>query len=281
MEPIYSIPPEKGVRFSKVYWPTHRINAKLEDLTLYHDYEIVADDYIKYYPSNNVEGAVGASCFVPLGDPNHNSPVSKEAPCYYLSQGTYLPSKLALVYTHEMKLRFPKKNKKGWHFIIVATEQMTKDEYIRAVKDLDWQVCNIKAAAYPDPLVRAKEDLEGVKDFRIIELYWLMFNLCINGMNYTDHFYANDIHTWIALDHPSFEEFLQHKARACFVFSILARMDISSVTLETYKFDILNELEDTFGWDVEKFLTDYKDQKAKLTSLYRIDSGVSEIEKSC
>lgn len=50
---------------------------------------------------------------------------------------------------------------------------MAKDEYIQAVKDLDWQVCKIKAAAYPDPLVRAKDDLKGVKDFWMIELYWL------------------------------------------------------------------------------------------------------------
>ena len=56
----------------------------------------------------------------------------------------------------------------------------------------------------------------------------------------------------------SFKDLLQHKSHARIVFSILARMDISSITLETYKFDILNELEEAFGWNLEKFNADYK-----------------------
>jgi hypothetical protein len=158
-----------------------------------------------------------------------------------------------------MILRYSKHNKKdirkGWHFAIVPTKLMTKDEYIDAVKELDWQICEIKAYADSDELVRDSDDMTGVKDFQIVELYRLMFIWYTQTVVYMDHLYANDIHTWIALESPSLMELLQDKTRARIVFSALARMNTEdSVTLETYKSDILNELEAAIGWDEEKFL---------------------------
>jgi hypothetical protein len=92
MEPIDSEPPMKGVFFLKAYWPVHRTNAKLEEPGKYIDYEIVDRDYIKHYTTgDDVKTMVGFSCFVPLGEPNHYSPISKNTPCYFLPVGTLLP----------------------------------------------------------------------------------------------------------------------------------------------------------------------------------------------
>lgn len=150
MEPIDSPLPREFVCFSRAQWPIHRNNAKLEEPRLCQDYDIEDGDYIKYFPSDEIEigKVMGASCFVPLGEPNHNSPVSKRAPCYFLPKGTPLPDGLALVFTHIMVLRFPKHNNKkkklGWHFSIVPTKRMTKYDYIHAVKELDWHIQYVK-----------------------------------------------------------------------------------------------------------------------------------------
>ncbi|RIA87175.1 hypothetical protein C1645_740305 [Glomus cerebriforme] len=191
---------------------------------------------------------VGASYFVPLGEPNHYSIISKKAPCYFLPVRMLLPDGLALVFTHEIVLRYPKHNKKdirkAWHFAIVPTKLMTKDEYMDAVKEL----CEIKATADSDELVRDSDDMTGVKDFQIVELYRLMFIWYTQTADYMDRLYANDIHTWIALESPSLMEFLQDKARAGIVFSALVRMNTEdSVTLETYKSDLLNEQKQHLG----------------------------------
>ena len=66
MESINSIPPEKGVRFSKVHWPMHRNSAKFKDFRLYRDYEIEDGDYIKYCLSDYSDNVSGISCFVIL-----------------------------------------------------------------------------------------------------------------------------------------------------------------------------------------------------------------------
>lgn len=67
-----------------------------------------------------------------------------------------------------------------------------------------------------------------------------------------DRLHANDIHIWIALDKPSFQDLIQHESRAYIVFSVLTRMNartpVSHVTELTYLDDILGELEDAFEW---------------------------------
>ncbi|CAG8465617.1 3197_t:CDS:2, partial [Diversispora eburnea] len=46
------------------------------------------------------------------------------------------------------------------------------------------------------------------------ELYWLIEIWYKKATNDMDRLYANNIHTWIALDKPSFQDLLQHEPRA-------------------------------------------------------------------
>jgi len=99
-----------------------------------------------------------------------------EVPCYFLPEETFLSEGLALFYTHKIKLRFPEGIQTGLHFVIIIapTRRMTKEDYEQAIKDLSWQLCTIKASAEMKELISHDDDLEGVEDFRMNELYWLM-----------------------------------------------------------------------------------------------------------
>ena len=178
-----------------------------------------------------------------------------EVPCYFLPEETFLSEGLALFYTHKMKLRFPEGIQTGLHFVIAPTRCMTKEDYEQAVKDLSWQLCTIKASAEMKELISHDDDLEGVEDFRMSELYWLMEIWHTQTVNAMDRIHANDIHTWIALDKPSFQDLLQHEPRAYIVFSSLVRMNsslpASHITELIYLGDILGELNDVFGWKKE------------------------------
>ncbi|PKK67942.1 hypothetical protein RhiirC2_751026 [Rhizophagus irregularis] len=151
-----------------------------------------------------------------------------------------------------MKLRFPSDVQGALHFIIAPTISMTKENYEQLIRNLDWQICNLKASAEMNELISLDDDLDGVEDFRMKELYWLMEIWYMQTTYAMDRLHANDIHTWIALDKPSFDDLIQHESRAYIVFSALscmnARTPASHVTELTYLGDILGELEDAFGW---------------------------------
>ncbi|KAF0453065.1 serine/threonine protein kinase [Gigaspora margarita] len=245
---------EKGSSFTQIPWQIYRPNAILQELYS-GDYKLDESDntYIKYYEINDKK-AKGVSCFVPLETP-HNVPSERlngpEIPYYFLPEGSYLSEGLALIYTHRMKLRFPSGDQGGLHFVIAPTKRMKKEQYEQTVKELDWQLCTIKVSAEMDELISRDDDLEGVEDFRMNELYWLMEIWHAQATNAMDRLHANDIHTWISLDKPSFQDLILHEARAYIVFSILARMNssipVTHVTELMYLGDILGEL-DAFEW---------------------------------
>ncbi|CAG8687867.1 16083_t:CDS:2 [Rhizophagus irregularis] len=233
MELITIEEPEKGSTYTQVSWDVHRPNAMHQEI-----------------------------CRRPHNTPN-KSLSNENIHCYFIPQGTSLPEGLALFYTHKMKLRFPSDVQGALHFVIAPTISMTKENYEQLIRNLDWQICNLKASAEMNELISLDDDLDGVEDFRMKELYWLMEIWYMQTTYAMDRLHANDIHTWIALDKPSFDDLIQHESRAYIVFSALSRMNVrtpaSHVTELTYLGDILGELEDAFGW--------------KSTELYEVGMG--------
>ncbi|RGB21668.1 hypothetical protein C1646_777563 [Rhizophagus diaphanus] len=67
-----------------------------------------------------------------------------------------------------------------------------------------------------------------------------------------ERFYANDIHTWIALKKPTFKELIHDKPCAYIIFHAIFCLNATTVTQKTYKYDILGELRDAFGWKVKE-----------------------------
>ncbi|GBC06306.1 hypothetical protein RclHR1_06760001 [Rhizophagus clarus] len=100
-------------------------------------------------------------------------------------------------------------------------------------------------------LVSYDNDLDGIEDFRMNEIYWLMKIWYEQTICIIDQPHANDIHTWIALDKPSFQDLIMHESHAYIVFSALtclnARTSTSHITELTYLGDILGKFENNFG----------------------------------
>ena len=99
-------------------------------------------------------------------------------------------------------------------------------------------------------LVSHDDDLDSV-DFKMVELYWLMKIWYKQATDAMDRIHANDIHTWIALDKPSFQDLLQNNEhRAYIVFSALSRMKAMGDITEpvVYQSDILSKLKDVYKW---------------------------------
>ncbi|GBB99551.1 hypothetical protein RclHR1_03560006 [Rhizophagus clarus] len=272
MEPIGSRPPRLGVLYRKVNWTLHRLDAINGELKT-SDCELLDDGFIKYFPFNNIN-ALGVSCFVPLGEPPHKTPISDQVDCYILPRDITLPRGLALVYTNKMKLRFPSETQKVWHFVITPTQRMKLEDYQDAIKHLGWELCDIKVGVELKKLVREENDLDDVPDFRITQLYWLITIWFEQTEDAWDRFLANSIHTWIAQKKPFYKELILDKQRARIVFSALTRLDVESITQKTYKYSILCDIEDRFGWEDSYFRID-----PKVSKYQEGDSGFLETEK--
>ena len=245
---------KRGSTYTQVSWQVHRPDAMHQE---YYrgDYRLDKDGrHLKSYNANDTS-AKGVSCFVPLEFP-HNVPNEglgkKEITCYFLPEGTSLLEGLALFYTHKMRLRFPSGEQTALHFVIAPTMRMKKENYEQAIRSLNWQVCSIKASEEVIELVSHDDDLDGIEGFRMNEVYWLMEIWHEQTTCTMDRLHANDIHTWIALEKPSFQDLVMHEPRAYIVFSALARMNARTPTSHvrelTYRDDILGCLEDSFGW---------------------------------
>jgi hypothetical protein len=129
---------------------------------------------------------------------------------------------------------------------------MTLVEYGNAKKNLDWNLCEIRASAESKELVHKDDDLNGVRDFLITEIYLLIELWYKQTTDAMERLYANDIHTWIASKKPTVKELIRDKPRANVIFHALSRLNATSVTQKTYKYDILGELRDAFGWKVKE-----------------------------
>ncbi|CAB4446273.1 unnamed protein product [Rhizophagus irregularis] len=190
------------------------------------DYYIDNENFLKYFKFDEID-PYGVSCFVPLGNPPHNNSISKRKNCFVIPKGTYLLNGLILVFTNFMKLRFPSGVQDAWHFVIAPTERMTLTSYTGAIRNIDWELCEIKAN----------------------EIWYTQTD------DEIDRLLANDIHTWISIKKPNFNDLINNKQRARTAFSAMARLDADeSVTLETYKYTILGDLEDLFGWKESSFI---------------------------
>ncbi len=53
-------------------------------------------------------------------------------------------------------------------FVITPMQHMKLKDYKNAIKNLDWELCKIKAGAELKKLVCEENDLDGVTDFRIM-----------------------------------------------------------------------------------------------------------------
>ncbi|CAG8630093.1 uncharacterized protein OCT59_029216 [Rhizophagus irregularis] len=254
----------KGMRFIQIPLEAHRINALHQGL-LPQDYKLdkLDDRYIMYYSEEvSYKNIRGVSCFVPSDTP-HNVPAQshEKLSCFFLSENTQLPSELIFIYTHKMSLRFPfGRRQNALHFLIAPTRRMTKEDYEQAVKNLNWNVCEMKVFAEVNKLVSLDEDLDDVEDFRMVELYWLMEYFYENKANlYMDRLHMIDFTTWIAQTKPKFDDLLNQEFRSYIVFNILLHMDShtqSDLTTQTYIWDILGELNDVFKWNESNFLDD-------------------------
>jgi hypothetical protein len=131
---------------------------------------------------------------------------------------------------------------------------MTLAEYGDAIKNLNWNLCEVKTNAELKELVHKDDDLKGVRDFQITEIYLLIELWYKQTTDAMERLHANNIHTWIALKKPTFKELIRDKPRAYVIFHALSRFNVNetSVTQETYKYDILGELRDVFGWKVKE-----------------------------
>jgi hypothetical protein len=208
----------KGMRFIQIPWEAHRINVLHQGL-LPQDYKLdkLDERYIMYYPeevtcNKDIRGVV------PLNTP-HNIPAQshEKLSCFFLSENTQLPSELIFIYTHKMSFRFPSgRCQNALHFLITHTRRMTKEDYEQAVKNLNWNVCEMKAFAEMNELVSLDEDLDYVEDFRMLELYWLMEDFYENKANlYMDRLNMIDVTTWIAQTKPKFDDLLNQEFRSC------------------------------------------------------------------
>ncbi|PKC04812.1 hypothetical protein RhiirA5_487025 [Rhizophagus irregularis] len=254
MEPIGSKPPQLGMAFIEAKWTFHRLDAINARPKMGVDYYVDNENFLKYFKFDEINPN-GISCFVPLGNPPHNNPISKRKDCFVIPKGTYLPNGLILVFTNFMKLRFPSGIQDAWHFVIAPTERMTLTSYTDAIRNIDWELCEIKANGELKKLIHEDDDLRGVKDFRINMLYWLIEIWYTQTDDEIDRLLANDIHTWISIKKPNFNDLINDKQRARTAFSAMARLDADeSVTLETYKYTILGDLEDLFGWKESSFI---------------------------
>jgi hypothetical protein len=241
-------PPERGAKYTKLHWPFYRINA-LSQEPLRGDYRLVGNN-VKFYPiENNGRVVPGCSGFVPLNS-RHNVPSQRllgpEFPCYFLSPGTVLPDGLAIVYTKKMENRWPSGLQYSWHFNIFPTRSMTLPEYSNMIKNLDWKLCNIKAAASPDKLVSENDDINDLESIEILGLYFLMELWYEQANNSMDRLQANEFHTWISLHKPTFQDLICDEDRSFYVFSALNQLKPESLTLEIYRDDILRELGSDF-----------------------------------
>jgi hypothetical protein len=253
MEPIESRAPQLGTTFITTRWTLHcldAINAEPKAV----DYDFDNENYLKYFKFDEIHPC-GISCFVLLGDPPHNNPISKKKNCFIIAKGTTLPNGLILVFTNFMKLRYPSGIQNAWHFVIVPTERMTLISYTEAIRNLNWRLCEIKTNSELEKMIRQDNDLKGVKDFRMNMLYWLIEIWYTQTDDDLDHLLANDIHTWISIKKPNFNDLINNKQRARTAFSAMARLNTDkSVTQETYKYTILGDLEDFFGWKESSFI---------------------------
>ncbi|GES72868.1 hypothetical protein GLOIN_2v961068 [Rhizophagus clarus] len=107
---------------------------------------------------------------------------------------------------------------------------MTLPEYSNMIKNLDWKSCNIKAGSSPaDELVSKDVDIDGLKSFEILGLYFLI-----------SLWYDSIDRTWISLDKLTFQELICDEDCSFYVFSALNKLNTEeSVTLEIY---ILGEI---------------------------------------
>ncbi|POG57927.1 hypothetical protein GLOIN_2v1886220 [Rhizophagus irregularis DAOM 181602=DAOM 197198] len=251
MESATSRPPRKGKLLTKTPCPIHRLGDTTEEIR-HVDYELVDGNFVRHYIHDDIN-PIGVSCFTPLGEPPHKNPISDQIDCYFLPKDTLLPQGLAIIFTHKTRLRFPTCCQKGWHFCIVPTMQMTLAEYGDAIKNLNWNLCEIKANAELKELVHKDDDLRGVRDFLITEIYLLIELWYKQTTDAMERLYANDIHTWIALKKPTLKELIRDKPRAYIIFHAISYLNATSVTQKTYKYDILGVLRDAFGWKVKEF----------------------------
>lgn len=105
---------------------------------------------------------------------------------------------------------------------------MKLEDYKNVIKNLGWEPCEIKAGTELKKLVREENDLDGVTDFRITQLYWLISIWFEQTADAVDRLLANDIHTWISRKKPFYKELVLDKQRACIIFSALARLNAES-----------------------------------------------------
>ncbi|GBC04575.1 hypothetical protein RclHR1_05750007 [Rhizophagus clarus] len=228
MESATSRSPRLGMLLTRTPCLIHRLGTTTKELRD-EDYELVEEKFLRHYIYDDIN-SIGALCFTPLGYSPHKSPIS-DLITAILSSRILFSQGLAIVYDHKMKLRFPSCCQKGWHFCLVPTKQM--------------------ASAESKELVHKHDDLNGVRDFLITEIY-LFIELWYKQPDAMERLYANDIHTWIASKKPTFKELIRDKPRAYVIFHVLSRLNTTSVTQKTYKYDILGELKDAFGWKVKE-----------------------------
>ncbi|RIA97932.1 hypothetical protein C1645_732057 [Glomus cerebriforme] len=250
MESVTSRPPRLGMLLTKTPCSIYRLETITKELRD-GDYELVEENIIRHYIYNDIN-AIGASCFTFLGNPLYKNLISNPIDCYFIPKDTLLPEGLAIVFNRKIKLRFSSCCQKGWHFCIVPTRQMTLAEYGDAIKNLNWNLCEIRDSVELKGLVHKNDDLKGVQDFLIIEIYLLIELWYKQTTDVMERLYANDIHTWIALKKPTVRELMRDKPRAYIIFHALSRLNVISVTQKTYKFDILGEFRDMFGWKVKE-----------------------------
>ncbi|GBB97335.1 hypothetical protein RclHR1_02970010 [Rhizophagus clarus] len=114
--------------------------------------------------------------------------------------------------------------------VMVLLSSMTLPEYSNMIKNLDWKSCNIKAGSSPaDELVSKDVDIDGLKSFEILGLYFLI-----------SLWYDSIDRTWISLDKLTFQELICDEDCSFYVFSALNKLNTEeSVTLEIY---ILGEI---------------------------------------
>lgn len=91
------------------------------------------------------------------------------------------------------------------------------------------EFCKFKANADLKELIR--KDNDGFirhGRFRMNMTYWLIEIWYEQTDDILDHLLANNIHTWIAIKKPTFQDLIHDRQRACIALSAMARLNTAN-----------------------------------------------------
>lgn len=123
------------------------------------------------------------------------------------------------------------------------------EEKIR--NSFDWFLCSMKAAGEETRLINRYQDLDHVHDRLIRHLYQLSAISFAQSDNLVDQFWANAIHTWIAIHKPTWKDLVADSCKAQRIFVMCSEIEEieDDHQLNGSREKIVAKLQSEFGWE--------------------------------